>query len=281
MIDLQNKINERIKTLTPSQRVVADYISDNISSVAFTTLDELALDIGVSTTTVIRFTRALGYDGYSDMQQAIRNSIKNKESLPERFSAAKDHIRLNKLLVETFQLDIENLKQTLAGLNEEILNEAVNAIIDAKHIYVLGMRAAFSLAQLTASRLGQIMERVHLVQAVGMIYPEEVCGAEKGDLCIAFMFPRYAKMTVNLISWLKKRGVTVLIITSQNPAAIQTYGDIILPCATKGVSYKSSYTAPVSLINYLVVAVSIKYAGAMDVLSRTEEMLNQGYYLGI
>lgn len=281
MIDLQNRITDCLEDLTYSQKIVANYISDNISKVAFTTLDELAMDVGVSTTTVIRFSRALGYSGYSDMQQVIRNSIKSKESLPERFSAAKGHIKRNQLLVNTFQTDIANLQQTMVELNEETLVKAVDAIVAAKHVYVLGMRSAFSLAHMMASRLGQIKERVHLIQAVGMTYPEEVGSAVEGDLCIAFMFPRYAKMTANLISWLKKRGVTVMMITSQNSTDIQDYSDIILPCATQGVSYKSSYAAPTSLINYLVAAVSIEYPGAMDVLSRTEEMLNQGYYLGL
>ncbi|CAB1245987.1 MurR/RpiR family transcriptional regulator [Ruminococcaceae bacterium BL-6] len=281
MSDILYRITDRFDSLTNSQRVVANYVSENISNVAFNTLDELALKIGVSTTTVIRFARALGYSGYSDMQQDIQSNIKGKVSLPERFSTATSHIKRDQLLLDSFHADIENINQTLASLNESVLRRAVEAIVKANHIYLLGMRGSFSMAHLMATRLGQIKDRVRLIQAVGSIFPEEVGGATQGDLCIVFMFPRYSRMTANIVSALKKRGVLILMFTSQNYTAVKSYGDIILPCAIQGLSYKNSFVAPLCLINYLVTAVSIEDTGAKEVLERTEEMLSQGYYFGL
>ena len=143
------------------------------------------------------------------------------------------------------------------------------------------MRGSFSLSHMMASRLGQIKPDVRLIQAVGSLYPEEVNGVQAGDLCIAFMFPRYAKLTASLVSFFQKQGAKVLIVTSTNDAPVRTYGDIILPCAIQSVSFKSSYAAPVCLINYLVAAVSLEAPDAREVLSRTEELLGQGYYLGL
>lgn len=281
MSDVLYKITDHFSSLTNSQRIVANYISGNISHVAFSTLDELALKIGVSTTTVIRFARALGYSGYSDMQQDIQSNIKGKVSLPERFSTATSHIKRDQLLLDSFHADIENISQTLSGLNESVLRGAIDAIVEAKHIYLLGMRGSFSMAYMMAARLGQIKDGVHLIQAVGAIYPEEVGGAAQGDVCIAFMFPRYSRTTANIVSTLKKRGVRILMFTSQDYEAVKPYGDIILPCATQGLSYKKSFVAPLCLINYLVTAVSIEDPRAKEVLERTEEMLSQGYYFGL
>lgn len=281
MTDLLSRIQENFSSLTNSQRIVAEYVGDNLNSLAFMTLDELAYRIGVSTTTVIRFARTLGYSGYSDMQQAIRAAMQGKSSLPERYREATSCVERDALLLDSFHTDLDNIQQTLDALDPSLLKHAVDAIVSARRVYLLGMRGAFSLAHMMASRLGQVKPDVRLIQGVGALYPEEVNGAGEGDLCIAFMFPRYAKHTAGLVTFFQKQGARVLIVTSTHDAPVRTYGDIILPCAIQSVSFKSSYAAPVCLINYLIAAVSLEIPGAKDVLSRTEEMLGQGYYLGL
>jgi len=281
MSGILKRISDKYSTLTDAQMVIANYISDNVYVIAFDPLDKLAMKIGVSTTTVIRVARALDYGGFSDMQHDIQDNIKGKDSLPERFSALHGQINQNRLLLDTFQADIDNLNQTLAELSEEQLRYAVNSIVHAKQIYILGMRSSFSLAYMMFSRLGQVKKGVRLLHGMGMTFPEEINGMKKGDLCIAFLFPRYSKITPTLLSWMKKQGITILLITARNYAPVKAYGDIILPCATQSTSYKSSSVAPFSLINYLVAAVSMEDEGAKDALVTTEEMLRQGYYLGL
>ncbi|RKL62669.1 MurR/RpiR family transcriptional regulator [Thermoanaerobacteraceae bacterium SP2] len=280
--DILNKVSQVFDSLTQSQKTVANYVMENINTIAFNTLDDLAQKIGVSTTTIIRFARRLGYSGYSDMQQDIQRHIKGKVSLPERLSETNSNLKRDQLLIDSFQNDIANLNLTLAGLSEEDLKSTISTIIAGKTVYVLGLRGSFSLAHYMASRLGQIKEHVHLIQAVGMTYPEETVSAGAGDVCIAYMFPRYSKMVANILLWLKKRGVKIILFTSPSYSAVKSYGDIILPCSIKSISFKNSFVAPMCLSNYLVAAVAIEnYSSAMDVLARTEEMLSQGYYLGL
>ena len=279
--ELLENINKRSAELTNSQKIVAHYLSENISTIAFNTLDELAMKIGVSTTTVIRFARTFGYSGYSDMQQDIRNSLQDKAGLPERFSDSAAHLNRDQLLLDSFQNEINNLNQTLAGLDKALLQEATAAITQAKHVYTVGMRGAFSLAHLFACRLGQVREHVRLVQAIGDIYPEEINGAGEGDLCIAFMFPRYSKMTASIVSAFRKRGVKTLLFTGPNNYQVRPYGDIIIPCYVQGVSVKNSFVAPMAMVNYLVTAVTMDNPDAKRTLETTEDMLSHGYYLGL
>jgi DNA-binding MurR/RpiR family transcriptional regulator len=279
---LINEVLQIFDSLTQSQKAVANYMMENSNAIAFNTLDDLAQKIGVSTTTIIRFARRLGYSGYSEMQQKIQKQIEGKISLPERLSETSSSFKRDQLLIDSFQNDIANLNLTLAKLSEEDLESTISTIIAGKNIYVLGLRGSFSLAHYMASRLGQIKEHVHLIQAVGMTYPEEIISAGAGDVCIAYMFPRYSKMVANIVLQLKKHGVKIILFTSQNYSVIKSYGDIILPCSIKSVSIKNSLVAPMCLSNYLVAAVATEnYSNAMNVLVRIEEMLNQGYYLGL
>jgi len=281
MANFFDKISQNFESFTHSQKKVANYVMDNHNNIAFNTLEEVAEKIGVSTTTVIRFTRELGYSGYSDMQKDIQSTIMNKVSLPERLTEVIE-IPKNQLLKDSFSNDIQNIQDTLAMLSEETLEDAVSSISAARKIYILGMRSSFSLAYYLTSRLGQIKNNVSLIQSAGMMYPEEIVSAEPGDVCIAYLFPRYSKTTAKILSWLKKNGVKIVLFTSLNESSVHGYGDIILPCAVSGISFKNSYTAPLCLTNYIFSALATSdYEGSKKTLERTEEILSQGFYLGL
>jgi DNA-binding MurR/RpiR family transcriptional regulator len=277
-----NKVTESLATLTYSQKKVANFVLENMNALAFDTLDDIAIKIGVSTTTVIRFARALGYSGFSEMQKDIQNDVMEKVSLPERFKSCMQSMSLDKLLIETMQNDIANINNTINGLPEEALRSAIKILSEAKHVYMLGMRSSFSLAHYAASRFGQIRPFIHLVQSIGMIFPEELTGGGPEDVCMAFLFPRYSKTTSNLIIWLKSMGVRIILFTSPNYMSIQNYGDLIIPCHIKGNSFKNSFVAPICVINYFAAALAHENSDIADVtLQRTEDFLKKGYYLGL
>lgn len=281
MANFLQELNNRYDTFTRSQRLIAAYLADNLNDIAFCTLEELAERIGVSTTTIIRFCRALNYTGYSEMQKDIQSNIQTKVGLPQRLSGKKKHSG-NALLADSFQNDINNIQQTLELQNNHDIQAVIDYISSAPNVYVLGMRSSFSISYYMASRLSEIRANVHLIQSVGMLYPEEIVSAAPGDVCIAFLFPRYSKLSTTILSWLKNEGVKIILFTSLNYSVIQRYGDVILPCAISSVSYKNSYAAPLSLSNYLIAAIAEKnHEESRRMLEKTESILNQGFYLGL
>lgn len=276
-----SRVSAAYGKLTHSQKVVANYVDENYEDIAFSTLEELAEKIGVSTTTVIRFARALDYSGFSEMQDSIKKEIQTKGSLPDRLERAAASSG-NDLLEEAFSTDIKNIQLTLAGLHADDLEKAIEMISGANNIYVLGMRSSFSLAHYMVSRLGEIKRNVHFIQTTGLIYPEEIVNAEAGDVCIAYIFPRYSRIGINILAWMRSRGIKVVLFTSNNDLPVKAYGDVCFNCSIKSVSCKNSLTAPMCLTNYLVAELALRnYEEAHDVLSRTEEILSTGFYLGI
>ncbi|MDD4083685.1 MAG: MurR/RpiR family transcriptional regulator [Sphaerochaetaceae bacterium] len=274
-------IAENFDMLTNSHKKVAKFIQHNLNLCAFKTLEEIAKQINVSTTTVIRFSRALGFAGFSDLQRNIQNNIQIKESLPDRLLNITNECP-NEVFKQSFLRDIENIQITMNSQNDKNLKSVINCISDAKNVFILGMRSAFSVAFYMASRLGEIKANIHLIQSVGLLYPEEIVNAEKGDACIAYLFPRYSKQTTAMISWLKKQGVKIILITSMDNSLVASYGDFILPCAVKSLYYKNSYAGPMCLTNYLVTSMTLcNKEEAKKLLIKTEEILQQGFYLGI
>lgn len=276
-----NKVQDCYEQFTHSQKKVADYIEAHAEDVAFCTLETLAAKIDVSTTTVIRFARVLGYSGYSEMQNDVKLEMQNKSTLPERLDDIIGQ-EGNDLLQDAFAMDIENIRQTLAALKPDELQTAVELVKNANKIYILGMRSSFALAHYMTSRLGEIKKNVHFIQSTGLIYPEEIVGAEPGDVCIAYVFPRYSKTAMNILGWMRSKGIRTILFTSLNDTPIRHYGDICFHCAIKSVACKNSLTAPMCLTNYLVAEFARhNYEEAHEVLSRTEEILSAGFYLGI
>lgn len=281
MSDFLTNLNQHFDSFTHSQKLTANYLTDHMTEFAFSTLESLAEKIDVSTTTIIRFSRVLGYKGFSEMQRDIQAELKQKESLPGRL-ADMPMISDNHLLRESFENDMKNIRKTLEVQRDEDLRKAIEIISGAQNIYVLGMRSSFAVAHYMASQLGEIKKHVNLIQSIGMIYPEEIVGAGEGDVCIAYLFPRYSKVAATMISWLREHGAKVVLITSMNYGAVSSYGDVILPCSISSVTYKNSFAAPLCLTNYMIAALAKQnYDEAKEVLSRTESILAQGYYLGI
>lgn len=278
-----SKVNEKYNDMTHAQKTVANYVGEHPDDIAFCTLETLAAKINVSTTTVIRFARAMGYSGFSDMQDEVKREMQTKSTLPERLDDLISSRGGEDLTLQScFATDMDNLNQTLSGLDPQELRKAVDMISGANRIYILGMRSSFSLAHYLTSRLGEIKRNVSFVQSTGMIYPEEVVSAGEGDVCIAYVFPRYSKTALNILAWMRSYGVKVILFTSMNDLPIRSYGDLCFNCAINSTSCKNSLTAPMCLTNYLVAELANQnYDEAHEVLSRTEELLSTGFYLGI
>lgn len=282
MSDYYTKVTSSLGELTHSQRKVANFVLDNLDTMAFVTLDDLAARIGISSATIIRFARSLGYAGYSEMQKDIQGEIIDKVSLPERFNETKASIKVDKLLTDTMQNDMDNIVKTVTTIPKDTLHDVVNVIGNAKTLYILGLRSSFALAHYAASRFGQIRPNVHLLQSGGMLFPEELAGMGADDVCIAFLFPRYPKMTASLLASMRKVNVKVVLFTAPNLAPVKSYGDYFIPCHIKGNAFKNSFAAPLCLIYYLATALALQHSDiANQTLQKTENVLDMGYYLGL
>lgn len=275
-------MESRYPELTESQKKVAQFIIHHYEQVVFYTLDELSAEIGVSTTTVIRFARSLGYTGYSDLLAHIQQIVKMKMNLPERLDQFNTNIAPDSLLNLSFQHDIDNITLTRNSLDPNKLALFSKELIDAKTIYILGLRSSFSIAFYCAAVLGQIRENVRLIRSEGDLAPEEVLSAKSGEICLVFSFSRYTQRTIDIASWMHKQGVKILAVSDQALSPIANVSDLTLTCEVKGLTFKNSLVAPFCLVNYFVAAVvSSDKNRAKHVLSRNDDLLRSGKYFAI
>lgn len=274
-------IYKNYDNFTNSKKTIADYILNNFNDIVYDTLNILSQKIGISTTSIIRFAKDLDFKGYSELQDSIREYTKSDDP----FNVVKNFKELeNENIADLFKnslnKDIENLNNTIHSIDKDDLEKAINLLATSRKIYVIGYNDSFTLAYYISLRLGQVRESVHLLQAVGSMYPMEIAASNDEDLLVAFLFPRYSSNTINIIEKAKQNGTQILIVTSNEISRIKHLGDIILPTFVYGLGVRESLIAPISLSDYLASSVAlVNPKESRKLITYADRIYQTGYYL--
>ena len=254
--DILALINKEMKHLSKGQKQIARYISENYDKAAFMTADKLGRMVGVSESTVVRFASDLGYDGFPGMRRAMQDMVRNRLTAVQRIEVAKETIGHDNILESVLGADIDKLQTTLQEIDQNSFNAAVQAILNAKTIYIVGMRSSTSLASFMGFYLNQMLDNVRLVHdtSVSEVY-EQVFRIGVGDVFIGISYPRYSSKTIKAMEFAKSTGATVIGITDGESSPFVEVADIVLFAKSDMVSFLDSLVAPMSLINALIVAV--------------------------
>lgn len=254
------------------QRRIAKYIQENYDKAAFMTAGKLGATVGVSESTVVRFAAELGYDGYPGMRKALQEIIRNRLTSVQRIEVAKDMINGSNVLKAVLTADMEKLQKTVDEINVVSFDAAVDAIINAKHVYIVGMRSSAALSSFMGYYLNLLRDNVHLLHdtAVSEVY-EQVIRINEGDVFIGMSYPRYSSRTVKAMRFAKEAGATTISLTDGESSPLVKISDITLYARSDMVSFLDSLVAPLSLINALIVSIGLRSNDALsDTFKRLE-----------
>lgn len=257
--DLLSVLARGSSKFSKGQRVIAKYILNNYDKAAFMTAGKLGRIVGVSESTVVRFAAELGYDGYPSMRKALQEMIRHRLTSVQRIEVAKSMIDDTDLVKSIIGSDMQNLQATLELLENDSFNKLVDSIVEAKNIYIVGMRTSTSLATFLGLYLNLLRDNVNVVHdtAASEIY-EQIIRISTGDLFIGISFPRYSSHTVDAMQFAKKMGAKTAAITDSSASPLNGIADVCLHAKSDMVSFLDSLVAPMSLINAIIVAVGIR-----------------------
>ena len=257
--DLLSVLARGSSKFSKGQRVIAKYILNNYDKAAFMTAGKLGRIVGVSESTVVRSAAELGYDGYPSMTKALQEMIRNRLTSVQRIEVAKSMIDDTDLVKSIIGSDMQNLQATLELLENDSFNKLVDSIVEAKNIYIVGMRTSTSLATFLGLYLNLLRDNVNVVHdtAASEIY-EQIIRISTGDLFIGISFPRYSSHTVDAMQFAKKMGAKTAAITDSSASPLNGIADVCLHAKSDMVSFLDSLVAPMSLINAIIVAVGIR-----------------------
>jgi len=209
--DLLVRLNKNYKTLSKGQKQLAAYITENYDRAAFITASKMGRIVGVSESTVVRFAYALGYDGYPELQKSLQELIRNKLTSVQRIQLTGD-LQPNDVLRSVLKSDVSNIRATIDSIDNASFNAAINALLEAKKVYIVGLMSAAPLAQFLAYYLGFVMDNVVMVSgAMGNIY-EDLFRISSEDVCIGISFPRYSNRTIDALDFARGKDATIIAI---------------------------------------------------------------------
>ena len=257
--DILSILQAKAPTFSKGQRLIAAYITENYDKAAFMTANRLGKVVGVSESTVVRFAMELGFDGYPGMQKAMQEMVVNRLTASQRIEVANDRIGNQDVVSMVLQSDAEKLRQTGETVDRGEFRAAVNAILNAKRVYILGVRSAATLASFLGYYLNYMFRNVHIVTASGASEMfEKIVGVGPDDVVVAFSFPRYSTTTAKGAQYCRSTGATVIGMTDSRMSPLGQNCDHILLVKSDMVSLVDSLVAPLSVTNALIVAIAAK-----------------------
>ena len=273
--DLTSRINECYGSLSKGQKILATYITDNYDKAVFLTAAKMGQVVGVSESTVVRFATHLGYKGYPEFQKALEEMVRNKLNSIQRMEVTYGRISQSHILETVLQSDQEKI--TLEHIDEHAFELAVDTIIKAKHIYIVGIRSCAPLAAFMAFYFNLMFENVTLLQTNNSSELfEQMVRISKDDVIIGISFPRYSMRTLKAMEFANNRNAKVITLTDSVHSPMNLYSSCNLIARSDMASIVDSLVAPLSVINALIVALCMKKQGEVaKTLETLEDIWNE------
>lgn len=257
--DLSHRINEGYGRFSKGQKRLAAYITDHYDKAVFLTAAKLGAAVGVSESTVVRFAMHLGYQGYPEFQEALAELVQDRLHLADRMEVTYGQLGQSEILQTVLKKDLEKIAYTQEHIDQAAFDQAVDTILQARHIYIVGLRSCAPLASFFAFYCNLMFEQVHLLQtsSVSELLEQMVrIGGE--DVMFGISFPRYSMRTLKAMEFANNRQAKVITLTDSIHSPMNLYSSCNLVARSDMASIVDSLVAPLSVINALIVALCMK-----------------------
>ncbi|HEY8703384.1 MAG TPA: MurR/RpiR family transcriptional regulator [Gaiellaceae bacterium] len=269
--DVITNLRRRYDELTNSQKRIAETIVEDPEFVAFATVDKFSARLGVSPSTIVRFAYRIGLSGYPELQEQVRSQLLKGLRTTAAGESVTSHLG-ETVFAESLQHDLEILGRTAERLDQVDLQRAVDVLVAADRVRVVGGVTAFSIAYYAAVTLDRVREGIVLLSG-NPVPTGPLLDLRQGDALLAFSFPPYAKSTLDAIKAAKGRGATVVAVTDSPISPLRGKVDVLLPAVVSGIGTQNSLVAAMAVANALVNGVSGRVPGALERYSETVRLL--------
>lgn len=270
-IDISQRIRKIYPTLSKGQKKIANAILNDYDKAAYLTASRLGELVGVSESTVVRFADELGFEGFSEFKRAVQELVRIKLTPNQRIEITKQRIGRGDVLESVIESDISKIKYTLDKLDRNVFNKSVDAILNARNIYISGARSTESLARLLSYNLSLIFDNVRFVNPTSSAEVfEQMYSIGAEDTLIAFSFPRYSSKIVNAAKFAHQRKARVVVFTDSDVSPLAEYASYLITAQSDMASFMDSLVAPLSIINAIIVEITRRREG--EITSRFDKL---------
>jgi DNA-binding MurR/RpiR family transcriptional regulator len=259
---LSTYITERFDEFSRSQKDVARYIVDHLDEAAFQTAEELARRANTSSSTVVRFSQALGFEGYPELQQAAIEEYRSRTPGEQGNSSAPlfdfDHSEFEASLAA----DHANVEDTVRNLTREQVEACVTALANANRVMIVGMDQLAFFASYLRHLLALLDIRAEVVASPRQDSITRLSRVDEDSLVLAFSAGRAHPIVVRALKLARHRGATTMSITDATLSDVGEHSDLTLYYSSNGPSFTRSNTSLLAIVQALAHGVYARDKGA-------------------
>jgi DNA-binding MurR/RpiR family transcriptional regulator len=252
------QILTKVNSLNGAQKRLGHYLQTDSSALLLSNVGDLARAVGVSKATVVRFAKSLGYKGFPELrreiQQEMRRKLRAADRMEETFAELDND---ENIFAKLIKRDIQLLEETLQAASFPDFHKAVEIIMRARKVFLIGLNASMALAYLLHFRLVRVKKEAHWIFLTGgTSLLEQLAFMSKADVLIAIDFLQVPREVQTALQHAKKVEASILGITDFPTSPIARAADVCL-YAKRGLhTTVNSLTPAFSLVNALAIAVS-------------------------
>ena len=267
-------ITNRLDSLTPKAQTLGNYIMQNPSKVVFMTTKELAETCEVSEATVVRFVASIGYHGYSEFQQALKDFVNTGMSLPERVNmkGIKEPglDRLHRGILE----ELNNLKYMYETIDVEKMNQFVEYLNERENVFVTGSRLSYTFAYYLGWSLTKIRKGIHILKGSDSTAIDFLTNAPENSLVILTAATRYPNELIKLSKLVRRLGHTLLVLTDSSISPVIQFANLSLVVPSRSIPFIGNVSNMLCVIQYIVQELASRKG---ESLQKHQEQLEQVY----
>ncbi len=272
---LIQRIDRLQDKLTPKGKIISDYLIENPRKAVLMTARELAATCGISEATVIRFVAQLGYRGYSQMQQVLRDYVDTDLTLLDRWDLMRARGDGAEGFKKTVAEEIDNLTYLFKNVHAEDLEKAVRMISEKNHVYVIGSRLSYTMAYYMGWSLTKVRKNISIIKGSDSTTFDWLTFAPEGSLAVIVATSRYPNELVRVGRWVRRKNMDLLIITDGTTCPLIPFAHLALVAPSQHIPFLGSPTSISCMINYLVHEVANRMGS--DLKAHQEE-IEQTYF---
>ena len=263
---LRERVISRWEELPRRLTQVAEYALNNPDDVAFGTAASIAAKAQVQPSTLVRFSQALGYQGFSDLQDVFRSRLRDHVlGYDERMAQLREHgegsPRASMILEGFAEASLRSISALTSRHDPAVFEKALDVLERAQTVYLIGLRRSFPVTSYMAYAMGKLGIRTILVNAVAGLAAEQAGFAGEGDVAIAISFTPYASETVALTAQVREAGAKVVAITDSVFSPLASQSDVWFEIAEADFEGFRSMSATMTLAMALTVALADRRKG--------------------
>ena len=272
---LAHRIRENMKTFSKGQKKIAQYVLLHPETAADMTAVKLAMAVGASESTVVRFAAELGYSGYPAFQRAIQEMIKNQLTSVQRMNLIPK--TQNELFSTILNQDMNAIEVALSEISQEDFAKAVEAVSNAEKVYVVATRSSVALATFLVYYLNLLLDDVHFLNVSSEVdLFEQIIRVNENDAVFCMNFPRYSTKIAKAVHYVKGVGANVVVLTDSENSPIADAASELLIAQSTMASFVDSLVAPMSVVNAFLAAVAqYKHKEVEEVFNRLENIWDE------